>query len=133
MKKSTMIIYACVIAGVAGVLFLQGKPETPPPVADIKLPALTVAQVQGQKLFEANCSACHGKNAAGTNNGPSFINNIYRPRMHADGAFAIAATTGVRAHHWPFGNMPRVEGVDKRDVALIVQYIRALQQANGIK
>jgi len=39
---------------------------------------------------------------------------------------------GVRGHHWPFGDMPPVEGVTRGDVTMIIAYIRELQRANGI-
>jgi len=133
MEKSTIIIYAGVVIGVAAVLYMQGRTQPAQPVVDINFPELTPTQVEGQKLFKANCSACHGKNATGTGNGPNLIQNIYRPGLHADGAFFIAAKNGVRAHHWQFGSMPPVAGVEKQQVARIVEYVRALQRANSIK
>jgi mono/diheme cytochrome c family protein len=133
MEKSTMIIYAGVAIGVAAVLFMQGRTQPPQAVVDINFPELTPTQVQGQKLFSANCAVCHGNNATGTGNGPNLIQKIYQPRFHADGAFFIAAKSGVRAHHWQFGSMPPVEGVEKQEIARIVEYVRALQRANGIK
>ena len=47
-------------------------------------------------------------------------------------AFLLAAKQGVRAHHWPFGDMPPVPGVSEQDVGRIVAYVRTLQKANGI-
>ncbi len=98
----------------------------------VKLPQLTAAQLEGKKLFDANCAACHGKNAAGSGQGPTFISPIYRPNHHADQAFVIAAMQGVRAHHWQFGNMPPQPQVKPNEVLKIVNYVRALQRANGI-
>ena len=43
----------------------------------------------------------------------------------------IAAQNGVRAHHWPYGDMPPQPHVSAGDLKAIVTYIRALQQANG--
>ncbi len=133
MKKSTLIIYASVVLGVAVVLFLQDNSKTGQTIAEINIPQLNTAETRGQQLFDANCSVCHGKNVTGSDRGPSLIQKIYQPRFHADGAFFIAVKSGARAHHWQFGSMQPVEGVDKSDVALIVQYVRALQRANGIK
>ena len=133
MKKSTLIIYTGVAMGVAAVLFFQGKPNTGQPITKISIPQLNTAQIRGRELFDANCSVCHGKNVAGSDNGPSLIQKIYHPRFHADGAFFIAVKSGARAHHWQFGPMLPVAGVEKSEVALIVQYVRALQRANGIK
>jgi len=133
MKKSTFIIYASVAIGVAAVLFFQSNSNTGQPIAEISIPQLNVAQTRGRELFDANCSVCHGKNARGSDNGPSLVQKIYQPRIHADGAFYIAVKSGARAHHWQFGSMMPVAGVEKSEVALIVQYVRALQRANGIK
>ena len=57
---------------------------------------------------------------------------IYEPSHHGDEAFQRAAAVGVRGHHWPFGDMPPVEGVTRGDVTMIIAYIRELQRANGI-
>ena len=43
-----------------------------------------------------------------------------------------AASLGVRAHHWYFGDMPAVEGLTRGDMTMIVAYIRELQRANDI-
>ena len=98
----------------------------------VKVPTLSATAVEGEKLFNENCAACHGKNAAGTKQGPPFINPIYRPNHHGDQAFVSAARNGVRAHHWNFGNMPPRPEVNEQQVLKIVRYIRELQQANGI-
>ncbi len=133
MKKSTLVIYASVAIGVAAVLFFQSNSNTGQQIAEISIPQLNAVQTRGRELFDANCSVCHGKNAAGSDNGPSLVQKIYQPRIHADGAFFIAVKSGARAHHWKFGSMMPVAGVEKSEVALIVQYVRALQRANGIK
>jgi mono/diheme cytochrome c family protein len=87
----------------------------------------------GQRAFEAKCASCHGENAAGRNGiAPPLVHPYYRPGHHGDAAFLMAAKNGVRAHHWPFGDMPPVSGVTAADVKAIVVYIRGLQQENGI-
>ena len=47
-------------------------------------------------------------------------------------AFVMAAKSGVRSHHWRYGNMPPVDGVTDADVKAITAYVRALQKENGI-
>ena len=87
----------------------------------------------GKVAFEAACVSCHGENAAGQDGvAPPLVHIIYEPNHHGDESFQRAAALGVRAHHWPFGNMPPVEGVTRADVAMIVAYVRELQRANGI-
>ncbi len=86
----------------------------------------------GKILFGENCAACHGENASGTDNGPPLVHNIYNPGHHADEAFVLAAKNGVRAHHWPYGDMPPVEGVNEAQARAIATFVRELQAVNGI-
>lgn len=95
-------------------------------------PTMTPELNVGKMNYEAYCASCHGKTAAGTDKGPTFISKIYHPGHHGDGAFYLAAKRGVRAHHWPFGNMPPVDGVNDTQIQSILQYVRAVQQANGV-
>ena len=39
---------------------------------------------------------------------------------------------GVRAHHWPYGDMPAQPQVTREDVGLIIRFVREVQEANGI-
>jgi mono/diheme cytochrome c family protein len=104
------------------------------PLVVVKLPKLSSAAEVGKNVFEANCAACHGVNAAGQDGvAPPLVHKIYEPNHHADISFARAAKNGVRAHHWRFGNMPQIKGVDEEEVAQIVTYVRELQRANGIQ
>ncbi len=108
--------------------------EAGSPIVEVKLPAeLSVNAQIGQRAFEASCAACHGANAAGQNGvAPPLVHITYEPNHHSDMAFILAAKNGVRAHHWNFGNMPAVDGLTDGDVKLIAQYVRELQEANGI-
>lgn len=103
------------------------------PTVDVKVPALSMLAIDGKTAFDANCATCHGINAAGTDKGPPLVHDIYNPGHHADGAFFLAAKLGVRQHHWPYGDMPPQRHVTEPQVAAIVQYIRELQLANGIR
>ena len=86
----------------------------------------------GEELFNANCSVCHGMNASGTSQGPTFIDRIYHPGHHPDFSFRNAVSNGVTQHHWVFGDMPPVDGVSSEEVDKIICYVRELQRANGI-
>ncbi len=103
-------------------------------LASVTVPDSLSDQAQiGQRAFEAKCASCHGENAAGQDGvAPPLVHKIYEPGHHGDMSFLVAAQNGVRAHHWPFGNMPPVEGLTQGDVMNIVAYVRELQRANGI-
>jgi mono/diheme cytochrome c family protein len=87
----------------------------------------------GETTFNTNCAACHGKQAAGTDHGPPLVHKVYEPNHHGDQAFQRAAANGVQAHHWQFGNMPKIESVTPEDVDQIVKYVRWLQRQAGIQ
>lgn len=102
-------------------------------MVSVTVPDLTGVALEGKALFQKYCAACHGDNAAGREGaGPPLVHKIYEPGHHGDGAFFLAVRQGVRAHHWPFGNMQPVAGVTQNDVENIVAYVRTLQRANGI-
>lgn len=87
----------------------------------------------GKLAFDKSCAVCHGINAVGQDGvAPPLVHIIYEPNHHGDAAFLLATKNGVRAHHWPFGDMPPVPNVPDASIALIVDYVRELQRANGI-
>ena len=86
----------------------------------------------GEERFNGLCARCHGRAGRGTNVGPPLVHKIYEPSHHADFAFMRAATQGVRAHHWKFGNMPRIPEATSEDVTRIIHYVRWLQRQAGI-
>ena len=86
----------------------------------------------GEERFKALCASCHGTAGRGTNMGPPLVHKIYEPSHHADFAFMRAAMQGVRAHHWKFGNMPKISEATPDDVTQIIPYIRWLQRQAGI-
>ncbi len=103
-----------------------------------RAPAVVVQQSippelsEGETKFNSFCQPCHGPQGQGTNQGPPLVHKIYEPSHHADMAFQRAAAHGVRAHHWKFGNMPKIEGATPEDVTKIIGYIRWLQRQAGI-
>jgi len=127
----TIALFTGLIAGV------QASNHTKPegkPMVQVTVPKLTMPEQMGKFLFDESCASCHGTDAAGQEGlAPPLIHKIYEPNHHADIAFIFAAQRGVRAHHWPFGDMPPVEGVTSAEVKRITQYVRAVQRANGIQ
>ncbi|MBY6154686.1 cytochrome c [Vannielia litorea] len=113
----------------------RAEPVPGAPIVEVTMPAeLSPKAAQGKLAFDATCAACHGENAAGKmGSGPPLVHKIYEPSHHGDMAFIIAVQQGVRAHHWPFGDMPMQNGLTRADVLSIVDYVRELQRANGIE
>lgn len=140
-KSVYLVLGAAVVLGAGYLLLMRGDDQAvvvasavERPLAEVVLPQqLSAEAAVGKRGFDANCAACHGLNAAGRDGaGPPLIHVIYEPNHHGDRAFYVAALNGVRQHHWPFGDMPAVEGVTEADVASIVIYVREVQAANGI-
>lgn len=122
-------------ASASGAPAGPAAPQPGDPMVEVRLPDRFSALEQiGRTAFDAVCAACHGPNAAGRQGmGPPLVHPFFRPGHHADAAFQRAVQTGVRAHHWRFGDMPPQEGLTTADVRAIVGYVRALQRANGIR
>ncbi len=97
-----------------------------------EVPAASTAAMPGEAIFNQKCALCHGAQAVGSPQGPPLVHVYYEPGHHSDMAFVLAVRRGVRAHHWSFGNMPPVPGLSDADVRAVVDYVRALQRANGI-
>ncbi len=110
----------------------QSSSAPSPPILASEAKPLPAELEEGEATFNTFCSRCHGPQGRGTNNGPPLVHKIYEPNHHADMAFQQAAARGVRAHHWKFGNMPKIEGVKPEDVTKIIGYIRWLQRQAGI-
>lgn len=153
MSRLGWLIGAVLVAGVATIAWQAMRPNGPQPgtmarpdpaspsdppqgapIVRVTLPGRLSPEAQmGKRAFEAKCAACHGANAAGRNGvAPPLVHRTYEPGHHSDMAFFMAVQNGVRAHHWPFGNMPPVGGLTRADVQAIVAYVRELQRANGI-
>ena len=133
-----MRIIAILVVGIVAFYVVKYFTATKPtdsgaPMVAVTVPTMDPKMITGEKLFNDNCAACHGAAASGRDGiGPPLIHKIYEPSHHGDAAFLLAAKRGVRAHHWPFGNMPVVENVNETDVQRIVDYVRFIQRANGI-
>lgn len=142
MNKTLIIAAVAALALAGGYLALAPRPVAQPPVAEhrkgaplaaVRPAALSANAVLGERAFNAKCATCHGERAAGQDGiAPPLVHRFYEPNHHGDEAFHMAVQNGVRAHHWPFGDMAPVEGLTRADVDAIIAYVRALQRENGI-
>lgn len=128
-----IVILLILVSGVGIIAYNAFRGGAQVGAAVVEPATLSTLASAGKALFKTNCARCHGPQANGTDHGPPFVNDIYNPGHHPDEAFFFAAKNGVRAHHWPFGNMPPVAGITDADLAAIVKYVRELQEANGIR
>lgn len=126
------IILAIPLGGAAVAISRFMGHDNPQPTVEVVVPQLSPAAAKGQQAFAANCAQCHGENAAGSQDGPPLVHDIYNPGHHSDAAFYRAVQSGVQQHHWRFGNMPPQPDVSRQEVADVLAYVRALQRANGI-
>lgn len=131
------ILIVVMLLGAAVFIYRSFAPPEAVPtgeaLANVLVPDLSPAAREGQAVFDRSCASCHGRNAAGQDGiAPPLVHKIYEPNHHGDMSFHLAAANGVRAHHWPFGDMPPVDGVTKPELDKIVLYVRELQRANGI-
>jgi mono/diheme cytochrome c family protein len=120
-------IAALVVVGLLGTRALADDH-----LVAVTLPELSELAQQGQHAFGANCAICHGENGSGSDKGPPLIHKIYEPSHHADMAFVMAMRNGVRAHHWPFGDMAPIESLSLTEMEAIIAFVREVQVANGI-
>ena len=116
----------------AVVLAAMAACDSSPPKTTAGGVAVPAELQAGEAKFNAHCAACHGPQATGTQQGPPLVHKIYEPNHHGDAAFLRAAEFGVKAHHWEFGNMPKIQAASSADVEQIIQYVRWLQRQAGI-
>lgn len=91
------------------------------------------ATSSGAALYEQSCASCHGTDLGGTDLGPPHLSQVYAPDHHSDASFRAAITQGSPAHHWEFGDMLPVEGLDDDEIDLIIAYVREQQETLGLE
>jgi len=79
----------------------------------------------GMMLFVANCAFCHGRNGAGTKNGP--------PLLSGDALTLSLKDVEYRIEHGkplgPRGSMPAFRDLTKQQVEAIAKYVISLRGA----
>ncbi len=125
------------LAALAGIVLLLAAcnsdgADAPAATATLESASTPVAGLDGGTLFAQSCSTCHGVDLRGTDLGPPLLDRIYAPGHHSDAAFRLAVQQGVTAHHWRFGNMPKIEGLTDEQVGAIIEFVRAQQLEAGV-
>jgi mono/diheme cytochrome c family protein len=87
----------------------------------------------GAAVYERSCASCHGSDLRGTDQGPSHLSRVYEPGHHPDESFRAAITEGAVAHHWSFGDMPPVSGLDEDEIEAVIAFIREQQELHGLE
>lgn len=87
----------------------------------------------GAELYQSNCASCHGADLGGTSKGPSHLSIVYEPNHHGDEAFRSAIVNGAAQHHWNFGDMAPIPGLDDEAIDDIIAYVRAEQERLGFE
>ena len=128
-RLAVVLALAVLAVGCSSGSGASGGAAEPAPVPD---GAPAIASL-GQELYQANCASCHGADLRGTDQGPPHLDPLYAPSHHPDEAFLAAPRIGVAPHHWDFGAMPRIEGLDDEELLAIVAYVRAVQRAEGLE
>jgi len=131
MKTSILTVIRAAVIGLGmlaalAVLQAQSSDDPSPPGG------MPFQHGRGFELFQDNCAECHGGDLKGTDQGPPLLHGYYRPGHHSDAAFFRAIAMGSPQHHWNFGDMQAVEGVDEREAAAIIEFIRWHQRESGL-
>ena len=88
---------------------------------------------RGGGVYQQSCASCHGTDLGGTDKGPSHLSEVYEPGHHPDAAFRSAIENGAQAHHWGFGDMAPVPGLDDDEIEAVIAFIRQQQEVNGFE
>ena len=75
----------------------------------------------------------HGADLRGTDKGPSHLSIVYEPNHHGDDAFRSAIVNGARQHHWNFGDMAAIPGLDDTQIDAVIDFIRSEQERQGFE
>jgi mono/diheme cytochrome c family protein len=91
------------------------------------------ASGEGAARYAETCAVCHGDDLRGTAQGPSHLSMVYEPGHHSDESFRSAIANGSPRHHWDFGDMPPVAGLDDEQVDAIIAFVREVQEREGFE
>jgi mono/diheme cytochrome c family protein len=116
-KKPTILTLAFILLSIAACA-AEIKPAKPVP-EEYKV---------GQSHFHRVCARCHGRDAAGGNNAPTFLQEKFDPKHFPNGKIARTILNGSNS-----GAMPsQKKNVNDQQIREIIKYIRHSQKAAGV-
>ncbi len=130
-KIANWVVFLFLTAIMIGII-TGCKGEEEKPLKNLSTSVVPAGYEKGEVAFNSYCAKCHGEKGAGTKEGPPFIDKVYEPNHHGDMSFLLAVQNGVRAHHWKYGNMPKIKNVSEKEINEIVEYVRWLQRQADI-
>lgn len=83
--------------------------------------------VAGMQLYIAHCEECHGRNAAGTDIGPSLHHKVYQRANLGQRGFHEAISNGVAEQRWSYGDMPKTN-LTFNEIEQVSRYVRDVQR-----
>ncbi len=82
----------------------------------------------GQSHFHRVCAPCHGRDAMGGNNAPTFLQEKFHPKHFPNGKIARTILNGSTS-----GAMPSQKGkVNDKQIREIIKFIRHSQKEAGV-
>lgn len=137
LRKPIFILSSILVLALgAAVERVEASDQDRTPKLDLDDPAIDVAEPRvmskkarnGRRIFESKCVGCHGKSGSGTRRGPPLL--MYDRSNHGDDDYRNAVRNGVPQHHWKFGPMPPIKGVDEAGLEGLIAYMREIQAYN---
>lgn len=120
-----MVLLLCVLATSTAVV--QAQESSAPPTT------MPFRYGLGFELYQENCTQCHGARLGGTDEGPPLLHKYYVSSHHDDQSFYRAIRRGAKQHHWRFGDMAPIAGIDERQAYSIVEFVRWFQKESGLE
>lgn len=126
-SRTRAMVFAVALIGLVSIAGCAGESD------DTSSRPSNPGTTNGAALYKQVCASCHGVDLKGTDRGPSHLSQVYAPDHHTDESFRAAVRQGARAHHWGFGDMPAIGGIDDAQLDAIIAYVREQQTQHGLE
>ncbi len=126
-RRTRRLAFAVALVGLVSIAGCSGES------GDTSSASSSPGAASGAAPYKQFCASCHGVDLKGTDRGPSHLSQVYAPDHHTDDSFRAAVRQGARAHHWGFGDMPAIQGIDDAQLDAIITYVREQQSEHGLE